>query len=84
MADKIPISDARELATKHGCRQIVVLAYNGEETLITTWGKTKADCEQAAKAQTHWDGTRIMPESDEQNRNVHHSERSTNKGPADE
>lgn len=72
---KIPISDAKALAEKHDCRQIIVLAYDGDTTFITTWGKTKADCEQAAKAQTHWDGTRIMPESDEQNRNVHYTER---------
>lgn len=62
---RIPITEARRVAEHYGLRQIVILGYDGEKTFITTWGSTKADCEQAATAQQWWDG-KVMPPAEEE------------------
>lgn len=74
---KIPISKAKEFAEQfnYDIDQIVILAWSKDTntTRIVTWGKTKADCKAAAKAQEFWDGTykeNIFPKSHKQNRNI--------------
>lgn len=48
MPKRIPIAAARRIAIDHGCSQVIVLAWDGEKTHVVTYGKTKADCLQAA------------------------------------
>jgi hypothetical protein len=47
----IPITAVKELAKKYGYTQIVVHGYDGETGTesVATWGKTIADCENAAR-----------------------------------
>ena len=49
MPKRVPISAASEIGKKHDCRQIILLAWDGERTHIVTWGKTTEDCSQAAE-----------------------------------
>lgn len=46
----LPISAVKELGQKYGYTQIVIHAYDGETGTesVATWGKSKADCENAA------------------------------------
>lgn len=53
---RIPIAAAREVATKYGLKQCLLIGWDGELTHVVTYGKTKADCEAAAKAQDFWTG----------------------------
>lgn len=48
MPNRIPISAASEVGKKHDCRQIILLAFDGESTHIVTWGKSADDYSQAA------------------------------------
>lgn len=48
MPNKIPVAVAKEVAKTTGCRQIILLAWDGELTHIVTYGKSVEDCEQAA------------------------------------
>jgi len=59
---RIPIAEAKRIAEKFGCRQVLLLAFDGEQTHIVTYGKTKKDCEDVAVAQNWWDG-RVLPAS---------------------
>lgn len=50
MADPIiPIKVAREIAEKHGLRQIIITGWDGVLTYVATWGKGIEDCDQAAQ-----------------------------------
>lgn len=48
MPDRIPISAARTIAGDHGCRQVIIVAWDGKKTHVVTYGKTVKECEQAA------------------------------------
>jgi hypothetical protein len=45
---RIPVSAAKDVARKHNCRQVIVLAWDGELTHIVTYGQSVEDCAQAA------------------------------------
>ena len=49
MPDRIPIQDAKEIAVRRGCRQVILLAWDGERTHVVTYGKSIEDCDQAAQ-----------------------------------
>jgi len=48
---RIPISWAKKIANELGYTQVIIHAYDGESNMqcVTTYGKTIADCENAAK-----------------------------------
>jgi hypothetical protein len=48
MPKHFPIKAIEKLGREQDCRQIIVLAWDGELTHIVTWGKTIDDCSQAA------------------------------------
>lgn len=48
MPQRIPIKAAREVAKDYSCRQVIVLAWDGELTHIVTYGESTEDCAQAA------------------------------------
>lgn len=48
MPKKIPVAAAREIANKFVCRQVILLAWDGELTHIVTYGKSVDDCAHAA------------------------------------
>lgn len=48
MPKRIPISAAKKVAQDHDCRQVILLAWDGQLTHIVTYGKTADDCAQAA------------------------------------
>ena len=56
MPKRIPIATAKEVAEKHDLQQVLLIAYDGERVHVVTYGKTKADCAAAAKAQDFWTG----------------------------
>ena len=56
MPKRIPISTAKLVAEKHNLNQVLLIGYDGELVHVVTYGKTKADCEAAAKAQDFWTG----------------------------
>ncbi len=56
MPKHIPISTAKSVAEKHDLRQVLLIGYDGERVHVVTYGRTKADCEAAAKAQDFWAG----------------------------
>lgn len=56
MPKRIPIATAKEVAEKHDLRQVLLIGYDGERVHVVTYGKTKADCAAAAKAQDFWTG----------------------------
>ena len=45
----ISINAARTLGQKSGARQVVIIALDGDSYGITTWGKTRAECQALAK-----------------------------------
>jgi hypothetical protein len=50
MPKRIPIAEAKRVAEAHGCRQVIMLAFDDEgRTHVVTYGRTLADCEQAAE-----------------------------------
>lgn len=49
MPKRIPFKAAETLGKELGCRQVILLAFDGERTHIVTWGKTVEDCAQAAQ-----------------------------------
>jgi len=53
---RIPIATAKEVADKHDLKQVLLIGWDGDRTHVVTYGKTKVDCEQAAKAQEFWLG----------------------------
>lgn len=66
---KIPISDAKEIATKRGYSQVIIHAYDRNTGIqhVTTWGKNKEDCANAAeggnaiKKLLKWENTNAKP-----------------------
>lgn len=48
MPKRIAISVAKQIAESNRCRQVIVLAWDGELTHIVTYGKSVDDCAQAA------------------------------------
>jgi hypothetical protein len=48
MPKRIPVSAAKNVAESNGCRQVILLAWDGELTHIVSYGKTVDDCAQAA------------------------------------
>ena len=50
MAKRVPVMAAKRVAQEQGLRQVVLLAYDGELVHVVTYGKTKADCADAAKS----------------------------------
>ena len=56
MPKRIPVSTAKMVAQKHDLKQLLLIGYDGESVHVVTYGKTKADCEAAAKAQDFWTG----------------------------
>lgn len=59
---KLPISTAKAVARQHDLRQVILIGFDGENTHIVTYGKTKADCAAAARAQEFWAGKiRVLP-----------------------
>jgi hypothetical protein len=53
---RIPVSAAKEVAGKYVLKQVLLIGFDGERVHVVTYGKTKADCEAAAKAQDFWTG----------------------------
>lgn len=53
---RIPISTAKAVAEQHDLKQVLLIGWDGKEVHVVTYGKTKADCEAAAKAQDFWTG----------------------------
>lgn len=49
MPKRIPITAARKLAEEHHCQQVIVLAWDGENAHVVTYGSTKEQCRQAAQ-----------------------------------
>lgn len=56
MTKRIPIATARKVAEQHNLKQVLLIGYDGERVHVVTYGKTKADCDAAAKAQDFWTG----------------------------
>lgn len=48
MTQRLPVSAARRIAEEYDCRQVILLAWDGELTHIVTYGKSADDCSQAA------------------------------------
>jgi len=62
MPKRIPITTAKRVAEQHDLRQVILIGFDGENTHIVTYGKTKADCAAAACAQEFWAGKiRVLP-----------------------
>ena len=40
----------------HDLTQVLLIGWDGERVHVVTYGKTKADCAAAAKAQDFWTG----------------------------
>jgi len=53
---RIPVAEAKRVAQTHGLSQCLLIGWDGERVHVVTYGKTKADCEAAAKAQEFWSG----------------------------
>jgi hypothetical protein len=49
MPKRIPIKAAENVGKEHGCRQVILLAFDGVLTHVVTWGATVEDCAQAAQ-----------------------------------
>lgn len=49
MPQRIPISAARRVAEDHCCRQVILVAWDGELVHVVTYGKSTADADQAAQ-----------------------------------
>lgn len=56
MPKRIPIATAKMVAEKHGLSQCLLIGWDGERVHVVTYGATKEDCAQAAKAQDFWTG----------------------------
>jgi hypothetical protein len=63
---RIPISAARSIGKNFDCRQVIVLAWDGERTHIVTWGSTLEDCSQAADGGNRLKEKWGWPESNDQ------------------
>lgn len=54
--ERIPVSAARKVAEQFDLKQCLLIGWDGERVHVVTYGKTKEDCEAAAKAQDFWTG----------------------------
>jgi hypothetical protein len=48
MPKRIPIKAAKTIAKEYDCRQVILVAWDGERTHVVTYGQTLDECEQAA------------------------------------
>jgi hypothetical protein len=48
MSRNIPIGAAAQIAREHNQKQVIIVAWDGEKTYITTYGINKEQCRQAA------------------------------------
>jgi len=46
---RIPIAEARRVAEAQGLSQVILVGWDGEATHVVTYGRSQADCEQAAR-----------------------------------
>lgn len=53
---KIPVRAAKTVAHQYGLKQCLLIGWDGELAHVVTYGRTKEDCEAAAKAQDFWTG----------------------------
>ncbi len=49
MSEAIPWEVAKEVAERHGCRQVILVAWDGESTHVVTYGNDVHDSDQAAQ-----------------------------------
>lgn len=49
MPQDIPFEAARDFAEKHDCRMVVVVAWDGEQTHVVTYGVSEEECDRAAE-----------------------------------
>lgn len=49
MPERIPISAAQDIAKTHGCKQVIIAAWDGQKTHIVTYGTSVEMCDQAAQ-----------------------------------
>lgn len=52
----IPVSAAKKVADQFNLKQCLLIGWDGKQVHVVTYGKTKADCDLAAKAQDFWTG----------------------------
>lgn len=45
----IPIETAKRVAQDHDCKQVILVAWDGKETHVVTYGDTLEACDQAAQ-----------------------------------
>lgn len=56
MPKRIPIKTAEYVAAKHDLKQVILIGWDGDHVHVVTYGRSKEDCEKAAKAQDFWTG----------------------------
>lgn len=56
---RVPINAAREIGEKASARKVVIIALDDEGYCITTWGKTRAECQALARWSGGGDGDRV-------------------------
>ena len=49
MPAKLPITAAKNVAEVYGLQQVILLAWDGSQTHVVTYGKTNEDCAMAAE-----------------------------------
>lgn len=49
MPDYIPWEEARDFAARHALRQVIITAWDGENTHVITFGESVIDSDQAAE-----------------------------------
>lgn len=65
MPKRIPIKAARDIATAHNCRQVIVLAFDDQgRTHVVTYGRSVKDCQQAAEGGNRLKRAMGWPEAD--------------------
>lgn len=70
----VPIAAARDLGKRSGARRLVIIAIDGDDYGITTWGETKAECRALAKWAESKKADRVLAEisgADVENGYVH-------------
>jgi len=48
MPNRIPIAEAKRVADNQKCKQVIIVAWDGQLTHIVTYGIDKEQCRQAA------------------------------------
>lgn len=49
MPKRIPIAEAKRVAQAQDCKQVAIVAWDGERTHVVTYGVDKQQCAQAAR-----------------------------------